>query len=72
MPTEHNRRNPLLQVTVLMWQSTALKRMAHASGLSLSRIVREIITFAITRGYTPGSVSATEIGVDARASIAPR
>lgn len=67
-----DRSRPKLGVSILVRQKERLDRMHEETGHDIARIVGEMIQFAINNGYTPGSVSVSEMRADARASVERR
>lgn len=67
--SNRGRNLPQLMVTIYAHQYARLVRQSRQSGLSLSRLVREKLQYADTRGYSPGSVSISDLRDEAHAAI---
>lgn len=62
MPKD-KRNLPHVNATLYQQQDETIRAMLQSAGpsYSYSRILREIVHFALQRGYTPGSVSVRDM-----------
>ena len=64
-----HRNKPMLAASVEKWLHRQVYRWAEQSGLTLSRVVSEMIQHCINTGYRPGHVSVRRMSAEATASL---